>query len=219
MKRAGGAQRQRVYGSSATYNLLGRRPILQLPAVVRQPAGNLLAILRWDQTNFLTGSAIAGVGAATAFALNQFADNSTYIALFDQYRIRRVRVRMEPVGQTVNGSSTLVSGGLVTCVDLDDANVPSSSTTVLAHQGAISSTGQCGHTHEWTPYIARAVYSGSTSVFEETALAPWLNTSSGGGGSGVPHYGFKAYAKQSLAGAPEWSLSVEALIEFREAGI
>jgi hypothetical protein len=122
-----------------------------------------------------------------AFGENQFtiaaADNYTeYLALFDQYRIDMIEVWIDPVA--AQGST--VFSTVATCVDLDDANAPSSLAQVSCHQGSLVANGGVSRYHCWKPHAAIAAYSGTFTSFVNEP-SPWCDS----GSISIQHYGLK----------------------------
>jgi hypothetical protein len=192
---------------AAAYNEVSSRPYpinrLRLDQSIRvemvQEFGTFLAV----------AAAVPAFGAAS-FALSSFSAATPYTSLFDQYKFEQVEAWIEtPIAQ---GSTTFPTQ-LVSCVDLDDANTPTTLSLVQNHQGALMTGGAAGHYHKWVPHMAVAVYSGAFTSFSN-APAGWIDS----GSPSVQHYGLKAGVSNATS-IPVYTLIVRAVLAFRAPGI
>jgi hypothetical protein len=101
---------------SKMFNPIAGRP---LPALVKL-SQEITVTMNLQSTLFSTSASVPTF-AAQAFTLAQFANYANYVSLFDEYKIHQIEVWLEP---TYN-STGFIDGGFASCVDLDDANVPS----------------------------------------------------------------------------------------------
>jgi len=141
--------------------------------------------------------------------LSSFAEYGEYTSLFDQYRIDHIDVWLEP--QCPLGTTTY--GPLATCVDLDDANIPASFTSVAAHPNALVGMGGAGRHHGYVPHVAVAAYSGAFTSYANQSMQ-WIDVAS----DAVQHFGFKASAMATPSAIP-YILSIRAIVSFRSPGI
>lgn len=193
--------------TSLTYNVVAGRPIIarSIPLTI------LTVEMRQSADAFFSTSATVPSLLGINFTVSNFAVSSSYLALFDQYKIDHLEVWLEP--QFSQSTVSANTGGFYTCIDLDDANTPGSYQDVEGHQTAISSTGQTSHYHSWKPHMAVAVYSGAFTSFEN-APANWIDSAS----SGVQHFGVKV-ASTATAVIQRYNLYVRGLVSFRQAGL
>jgi hypothetical protein len=148
--------------------------------------------------------------ASAYCALNQFS-YTDLAAVFDQYRVKEVEVWIEP---SIIMSSTVGSAVFFTAVDLDDANVPTSSNELVNHASVISSETGTGHYHRWVPYMATAVYSGAFTSFA-SGPPQWIDVAS----PGVQHYGLKYVCPGADGVARLINITMRATFQFRGAEI
>jgi hypothetical protein len=155
---------------------------------------------------FFTASATVPVFAAASFALSSFPNAGAYTGLFDQYKFETVECWVD--NNVPQGTSSF-SSQFVTAIDLDDANVPSAISTVEGKQGALMTSGGCGHYHKFRPHMAVAVYSGTFTSFAN-AEAGWIDA----GSPSVQHYGLKAGISPGPS-TPSYTLTIRAVMLFR----
>lgn len=142
---------------------------------------------------FTTSSTVPTFGSAF-FTVSSLADITGYSNLFEQYRITRIEVLIEPqVSETTNTSAD--PGEYISVVDIDDANTPTSYPDLGSYTTAVQTRGTQQHYHCWTPTVAVAVYSGAFTSFAATT-SMWLDM----GSPNIQHYGLKAGAPVVPAG-------------------
>jgi len=164
--------------------------------------------------------------SAYNFTVGQFSASSTLLAVFDQYRIRKVTVTLYP--QVVNNfiaasvPATLVPtiiynlNTVVTAVDNDDSATPGSEAVVLAHETAISH-GPFNKpiTRTFVPMVAASVYQTGGFGGYSAEISPWLDSVS----TAVEHYGLKlaiANGTTMAAGLVGMTVFVSAEVDFRK---
>lgn len=126
------------------------------------------------------------VYAAQSFTLSQVDNVSSYIAVFDQYKITEIEVLIEPSVSEVNSNSADV-GSYITAVDIDDDTPPATVAQLGPYTSSLMSKGTASHYHRWKPTIAIAAYSGAFTSYASTD-SEWLDCAS----TGIKHYGLKA---------------------------
>lgn len=162
--------------------------------------------------NVITSSATAGIPsyASSIISTNQFASALTpLLSVFDQYRFDQVEAWLEC--QAPNGTAAIPE--LISSVDLDDGNTPTTVGRVQDKQGSITSGGLAGHYHKFKPHVAVAVYSGAFTSFGN-APAGWIDSAS----PSVEHYGLK-FATISTGGSFSYTLVLRAVMSFRSPSI
>lgn len=149
------------------------------------------------------------VFSSSYYTLSNFPDYAKYTALFDQYRFDHIEVWLESrAAQGATAYDTVAS-----CVDLDDANVPTSFEQVTAKQGSLMGTGGAGRYHAWQPHMAVALFSGAFTSYGNEA-ASWIDSAS----PNVQHYGLKSAASPTGI-AIYYVQVVRATVTFRSPGI
>jgi hypothetical protein len=146
------------------------------------------------QTTFVTTSTTLATFAAIAFTANQLDEFSALAAVFDQYKIDEIEVWIEPLTIGTGNNSSGAGGYIYTCVDYDDANVPSTLNTVLDYQNVCMSASTEGHYHRFKPHVAVAAYSGTFTSFLNMA-DQWVDCAS----PNVQHYGIKGAVTTTTA--------------------
>lgn len=125
------------------------------------------------------------------FQLNQLPNNTEF-DLYDQYRIRYVKVMFTSNTQPVNNNSTSnqVAPQLITAVDYDDATTPTSLDNLYNYNnckihGALTPMIPY-FARSVKPMVAQAVFAGVTSGYSPRSDV-WLDTAK----KDIPHYGIK----------------------------
>jgi hypothetical protein len=155
----------------------------------------------------VTTSATNGVYSyfAQPVTLSIFSGTSALISVFDQYRIDQLEFWFDALNPNVVTNTPM----LYTCVDLDDASVPTSIGQIQDHPGALLSTGPSGHYHRFKPHMAIAAYSGAFTSYSNVP-ATWIDSAS----PNVQHFGIKM-ATLSTGNIYTYNLIVRAIISFR----
>jgi hypothetical protein len=186
-----------------SYNMVASRPIANTLNQIRE----FSAYLRSDGT-FITSSATIPSFGSHSITLSGLANSSIYTSCFDQYKFDEVEIWIEPTQS--QGSVPTNIGRLVTCVDLDDATLPSSFGVVESAQSALVTSAYAGHYHKFVPHMAVAVYSGAFTSFANEP-ADWIDCAS----PSVQHYGLKGSISDTSS-VSTWIYSVRAKVTFRQ---
>jgi len=157
------------------------------------------------------------------FTLNDIPQAASYQALFDQYRITRIKVMLTYQGETGDGVySTTVQANqsadkvLWTLVDYDDA-APLTRGALMQYESA--KMHQIGFamnnpvTRTFVPHVAMAAYQGTFAGYANQAMQ-WLDTQN----ANIQHYGFKCCFSSPLSASeasPRWGVYAEYDLEFR----
>jgi len=149
--------------------------------------------------------------AARYFALNAFDSYTSYTSLFDEYKFEEIECWLEP---TLLLSATVSDAQMVSAVDWDDANNPTSFGSVGGKQNSIISGTGTGHYQKFQPHMAVAVYSGAFTSFGNSP-PEWIDCAS----PGVQHYGLKAATNGPDGVARGIYLTIRALVSFRGPAI
>jgi hypothetical protein len=148
--------------------------------------------------------------SGTSFSLANFPGATPFLSVFDQYKICQIEVWIQDSSSSSSGAISEVAS----CIDLDDANVPTTFTSVADHQGALVGGGVNGRYHKWKPHVATAVYSGTFTSFSNSP-ASWIDSAS----PNVQHYGLKVAAQATAGFSFPYNAVARAVISFRSPGI
>lgn len=142
-------------------------------------------------------------------------------ALFDQYRIREVRLSIIPRSNNNNLQTQLNFGWLEpsihTVIDFDDDTAPTSLDALVEYDTYKATRGSATHTRVLKPRPAMPVYSGPASTAYSMPLwAPWINAAD----PDVPHYGVKGVILPFTNNATEtasvvYDMKLDYIIELR----
>jgi len=112
-------------------------------------------------------------------------------SVFDQYRVKKMEVYIEPF--SASGNLVQCGGKLYTVVDYDDANAATVS-QIQQYANVIDAPVNVGRVYRFTPHVAQAVYSGAFTGFGNVASDHmWIDSAS----NTVQHYGVKITAEQT----------------------
>lgn len=156
---------------------------------------------RYVVANITSTTSGAGVqsnaAGAMSFSLSGLPNASEFTALFDQYKIMKVKLDFIPFGDNVNlpistmsGANALVSPGgpLITAIDYDDSNVPTAASDLLQYQASRVVPVPKRLKMTLRPKFAIEVYR-STVATGYGARSGWLDCAN----PDIPHYGVKYY--------------------------
>jgi hypothetical protein len=147
----------------------------------------------------------------TATAATSCTDFSSLAAVFDQYRINMIEIRLTPHAPNAFITSTQPVGQLYTVLDYDDATALASGAAAVAYSDCIVSPPYANQRRCFRPRVALAAYSGAFTSYANVA-SPWIDASS----STVNHYGVKTWIDPGAAGAlAVYDLVVRTHFEFR----
>jgi hypothetical protein len=198
--------------SLVPYNMLPMTDAMILPKV----GSSICRTLKSSNVeNWLTQSATVPVFTATRFiAANLATDFASLAAVFDQYRIVGVEIKLIPhINSTTGSAATAMSGQLYTVIDYDDATNLMAISALEAYDNCVSAPAYQVVRRCFAPRIALAAYSGAFTSFANEE-AGWIDCASGN----VEHYGLKVGTDPGTTGALQsWDLQIKAVIEFRAA--
>jgi len=166
--------------------------------------------MRGYVSNFLVTSVAVPTFASQLFTLSIMGNYAAFTSLFDQYHIMTIECWLEPATPS---QTNVAYAELASAVDLDDANTPTTISSVADHPGALLAQGSSGRYHKWVPHIATASYSGAFTSFQNER-STWIDSAS----PSVQHYGFKVAAAQTSV-ATAYNLCYRAKVSFRAPGI
>jgi len=164
-------------------------------------------------TAFLTQTAVGFVAVGQYFFLGMLDQVSTFVALFDQYRITEVEVWIQPRNVRTVDVSTSSHGLLYSVVDYDDASVAAwSSINFREYSNCLITPADNGHYRRFKPHIAGAAYSGAFTSFSNQT-DQWVDCAS----QNVQFYGFKVGVDASDIAGDSYTYNQEIRyhVEFR----
>jgi len=155
----------------------------------------------------LTTSAATGVFGATNVTLNQLTLATSFQAVFDAYRFLQVTIRFVPLVPASPGSSNY---SLLTVLDYDDSNVPTTTASLRAYDTLYESSFGQYHERTFVPRIALAAYSGTFTSYAQ-GVNTWCDIASGT----VQWYGLKYGVDQCTLAIAAYEIQVDAVIQFK----
>lgn len=186
-------RRRRV--GAARRPAMGRRP----GTVVKRGRIGVQPVHYYKRTLYLSGALTASsagdVFGAIDFRLNQLPNATDFTNLYDQYKIRGVKIMLIPRGNNsdvITGATSGQSMGVFSALDYDDVTPPTSIAQLCEYQNMKMTRSTSIHSRYFVPkpQINLLVAGGGTSP---ALSGQWIDTALGV----APHYGFK-YALQQL---------------------
>ncbi len=155
------------------------------------------------------------------FQLSDLSQASTFSALFDQYRLERVRVHFKsrnPAAFTANTASpngSVPTGYVV--VDRDDATAPTSISSLMEYDNVVAFNGYDTVQVDLIPSLTPAVFaSGAFSGYStRDSDGVWLDIAN----TSIPSYGIKGGVSgltTSTTSSWVWEMFVEYIVSFRK---
>jgi hypothetical protein len=143
-----------------------------------------------DQSSLSTPGPLSALAAGTSasyyFTFGMLAQNATFSALFDQYKIVCIEMRFQPRVSVIDAVSKN-SGDIYSYVDLDDAATVAI-TVAQQRNNTIVVPGYRGFTHTWRPHVAlTGLQNGFTSGGVMNVPSRWFDTLA----NSSAHYGVK----------------------------
>jgi len=157
------------------------------------------------QINYVIAASVYS-SYAVAFALNNAATYTNFVACFDQYRIMKVRCKFTWFG--VIGSNPLPP--MSSCLDYDDAVVPTLEQQVSDRRSSQVVPPTVSFERIVVPHSAVGAYSGAFTSFGNKALM-WIDSAS----PAVQHYGLKIYLPAAVTAQVGWNLQITMQVQFR----
>lgn len=162
----------------------------------------------------IPGIQLADIATGTGFALfgtlGSLNNSTAYTTIFDSYRILQLTTSFIPVATAFGSGTTVSHGALLTAIDYDDANAPSTSADLVNYDSCqIDRVGNFVE-RTYNPKVAAAVYSGAFTSFAQSSL--WIDCAS----PNVQHYGLKYFIEPSTGStSPTWDIHATYVIQFK----
>ncbi len=162
------------------------------------------------------------VNAAIAFCLADLAQVSTLAALFDQYRIEKVKLHIKSRNNAVSTFNTASPNGAVptgyVVIDRDDATALTSTSDAMQYNNCVTFNGEEDVEVELVPSITMAAYaSGAFSGYtSELASSHWIDIAN----TSVPLYGVKICIgplSASTTSSWAWDIIPEYVVSFKNS--
>lgn len=194
--------------------------IRQMPQTFSQQSG-LSNVGGSSSAAQLIQSGSTAVYFSIGFELSDLTQVSTLAALFDQYRIERVKVHFKSRNNAVSVFNTASPNGGVPSVyivvDRDDATAFTSMSDPLQYDNVQSFSGEEDASVELVPSLTPAVFASGAFSGYTTSPAPshWIDIAN----TSVPAYGIKGALGPlavSTTSAWTWDVSAEYIISFRK---
>lgn len=115
----------------------------------------------------ITQAALTETLGSFQFTLSSTQGNTELTTLFDSYRIAFIEVQFTPVYNmaTVSTLANLITPNLYTAIDYDDNSAPASIAALQEFSTCKMSRFDKNQTRKFTPFAAKAIYSGTFVAF------------------------------------------------------
>jgi hypothetical protein len=158
------------------------------------------------------------VVGAIEFKLDDLTQVSTLSALFDQYRIDRVHLRIRPKNTAFFlasvASPNQASPDIYVVADYDDSTAPASTSDLKQYQNVVIMNGVDSCDVVIEPSITPAVFSGGAFSGYGVEGSRWLDIAN----TAIPHYGVKFAVTALQASATysyQWDVEAWYQVSFR----
>ncbi len=133
--------------------------------------------------NVLTSSAGAETDLARAFTINDIQGISSWLSVFDQYKIKEIELWITPS----SSSQTVVDNfRLLTVIDYDDSVTPTFN-GLLQYSNVTDSGRNEGVYRRWSPHVQVGQASAGSTVNSRNQVADWTDSAT----TSTTHYGVK----------------------------
>lgn len=138
------------------------------------------------------------------YSLNQLPSYTDFTALFDQYRVDKIRVTFYPRQNVTNGTfpsptnDTVQSCQVFSVIDYDDGTAPTALTDILQYQNLKTTRGLRVHSRTFKPGVEIAQTNNGTIAGSMVKKSPWLDCTV----ASVWHNGLKLVAQNTGGFAP-----------------
>jgi len=163
----------------------GATRLMSGPEFVRVRDNTVHEFIQFIPASFISSSNVTSSFAGFNYTLSQLDQAATWTAVFDQYQIARLEVRLIP---RVDSNTTATTGfGLVySAIDYDDSTTPPSIASIEQRENCNVEPALREQSVVFTPHAALAAYSGVFTSFANVKDM-WIDS----GSATVQHYGFK----------------------------
>lgn len=158
---------------------------------------------------FSTGSSSTSLGLT--FSLSDIGNAAELIALFDQFRLDKVVVKITPTFNSIDApsiASSMITPQIFTAIDYDDNTAPPSEASIREFGSCKETNGSKAHIRTLVPKVLTMAYKTAlTTAYAPAKSAMYIDCAD----STVPHYGLKVYMNNggmSGSGSP-WSARIE----------
>ncbi len=166
--------------------------------------------------NLIQNSAVF-LNTTIAFQLSDIPNVSTLAALFDQYRIDKVLLRVKSRNNAVFVANTASPNGAVPTAyavrDIDDASALSTMSDYLQYDTCLTFSGEEDFVIELTPSVTKAVFSSGAFSGYTVDQPCWLDIAN----TSIPHYGVKIGVgglTASTTSSWAWDVTAEYIVSF-----
>jgi hypothetical protein len=156
----------------------------------------------------LTTSTTLETDTQLTFAMSTLGNSSSWVTVFDQFRIIGVRVRFFPC--TISGGGTPSQFVVYSAIDYDDS-AGTAASSLIQYDTLKVGNSLAYWERSLVPKVALALYSGSTFTnYGSAGSRQWIDCTS----SNTPYYGLKI-AIPATAGTSYIQYVVEMTVQFR----
>lgn len=191
--------------------LIRRRRLIRNPTVLRSVVAKQ-PVHYFKRTAFysgyLSGSTTADVGQALIGQLNQVPGYTEFTALFDQFKILAMKIRLSP---RANSSEVGTNQGIVklfSAIDYDGGTAP----TVIADLLQYESLKTTKSTQDHVRYFKPRFNSPTITAGSNRPGRGWLDCDTA---AAVAHHGLKLVLQQLPAGAQSFDIYVTYYLAFK----
>jgi hypothetical protein len=133
----------------------------------------------------IQSSTTVSVTGEIVFKASDLPQWSSFSALFDQFKIKRVTLLFRPVANQLYTGTAISVPTMATAIDQTGNGTPSTTNQVLEYESALLVSATTPFTRTLVPKALLQMYLGVAST-SYTPVSRWIDCATGGG---TPHYG------------------------------
>jgi len=153
------------------------------------------------------------VKLSLSFQLSDIIGVGNYTAIYDQYRINKIKLFIIGETQVALPATGPAYGDYISVIDYDDADTAySSANELLAFATSRVHRAGCSDTISFVPRVAQGTWQGTLTPGGMAPKMQWLDCAY----PGVYHYGYKSCTTQSTStNINAWTIYAQYFIEFK----
>jgi len=148
-----------------------------------------------------------------SFQLSDIVGAGSYTAIYDQYRIRKIKITIVSETQAALPATGPAYGDYISVIDLDDADTAyTSANELLAFSTSRVHLAGCRDSFSFAPRVAQGTWQGTLVPGGMGKAAQWCDCAY----PGTYHYGFKSCTTQSTStNVNAWTIYAQYFIDFK----
>lgn len=181
----------------------------------RKPRGTSQSTVHHYVRSYYLAATVSNTGVSSgygySFSLAALPNASEFTTLYDQYRIKQVKFKLLPRGNSSDVGTQNNLGSLFSVIDRDDAAAPGNINTLLQYQNMKQTRSSQSHTRIFRLTFNTSALDSAGVPLGNKVTTGWIDCAS----STVPHYGLKLWNEVSTANTVVYDAIVTVAIDFK----